>query len=61
MTLIIMAAVVSPLVILIVNNHIQGVPGKASHFQNEITLEISGQNAQFRCFGNAKMHSYFLK
>ena len=33
----------------------QGVSEKASHFENEITLEISNQKAQFKCFWNAEM------
>ena len=31
-------------------------PQKASHFQTEITLEILGLRAQFRCFSNAELY-----
>ena len=41
--------------------HLQGVPIKASHFQNAITLKIWGQKAQFSCFWNAEIYSYFFK
>ena len=36
------------------------VPEKTSHFQNQITLETWGHKAQFRCFCNAEIHSYFF-
>ena len=39
---------------------VQGVPEKASHFLNEITLEIWSQKTQFRCFWNAETYNYFF-
>ena len=37
--------------------YLQSVAEKASHFENEITLEISDQKAQFRCFWNDEMYT----
>ena len=36
--------------------NIQGVPEKASHFQNEITQEMWAHEVHFRCFWNAEMY-----
>ena len=39
---------------------IQGIPEKASHIQNEITLKIWDHKSQFRCFWNAEISSFFF-